>query len=137
MADSILAVLLTTLGYLAILPNNQETNMNPKAKQQFTARANILKALAHPTRLFIVDALQKKVHSVRKLTDMIGADISTVSKHLTVLKNAGLVYDEKIGSTVFYRLRVPCVLEFMSCIEAVLKANANQQQEVLTSCKSC
>lgn len=111
--------------------------MNPKAKQQFTARANILKALAHPTRLFIVDTLQKKEHSVRMLTDMIGADISTVSKHLTVLKNAGLVCDEKDGSTVFYKLRVPCVLDFMSCIEAVLEANANQQQEALSSCKSC
>jgi ArsR family transcriptional regulator len=52
---------------------------------------------------------------------MIGADVSTVSKHLTVLKGAGLVLDDRRGQQVFYRLRVPCILNFFGCVEAVLE----------------
>lgn len=54
-----------------------------------------------------------------KLTEMVGADTSTVSKHLSLLKSAGLVQDDKRGTQVFYRLTMPCVLNFLSCIEAV------------------
>ena len=89
-----------------------------------------MKALAHPTRLFIVDELAKKEKSVLQLTELIGADVSTVSKHLAVLKNAGIVQDEKRGSKVFYSLRVPCVLNWYSCVEGVLKATAKEQMEV-------
>ncbi len=56
----------------------------------YEARAKIIKAIAHPTRLFIVEELEKKEKCVNELTEMIGADMSTVSKHLSVLKNAGL-----------------------------------------------
>ena len=58
---------------------------------------------------------------------MIGADTSTVSKHLATLKNAGVVRDEKRGAQVFYTLRTPCVLNFMSCVESVLGENAKEQ----------
>jgi ArsR family transcriptional regulator len=52
---------------------------------------------------------------------MVGADTSTVSKHLSLLKDAGLVLDERRGQQVFYRLRVPCILNFFGCVEAVLE----------------
>jgi ArsR family transcriptional regulator len=52
---------------------------------------------------------------------MIGADVSTVSKHLAVLRSAGVVLDEKRGAQVFYRLRVPCILSFFGCVEAVIE----------------
>jgi len=83
-------------------------------------RARVMKALAHPSRLFIVDELSRGERCVRELTDMIGADVSTVSKHLALLKKAGVVLDEKRGQQVFYRLRVPCILNFFGCVEAVL-----------------
>ena len=57
----------------------------------------------------------------RDLTEKIGADVSTVSKHLSVLKGAGIVRDDKRGVQVFYRLRVPCILNFFGCVEAVLE----------------
>ena len=57
--------------------------MNDKQKARFEARAAVLKALAHPTRLFMVEELAKKPHSVRELTDKVGSDVSTVSKHLS------------------------------------------------------
>ncbi|MBF0198938.1 MAG: helix-turn-helix transcriptional regulator, partial [Planctomycetes bacterium] len=66
------------------------------------------------------------------LRDMVGSDISTVSKHLSVLRNAGIVCDEKRGTQIFYRLRVKCALNFFSCIEAVLKSKAEEEAEALS-----
>lgn len=90
---------------------------------RFGARAEILKALAHPTRLLIVDELSRGERCVCELTEMIGADVSTVSKHLALLREAGLVLDDRRGQQVFYRLRVPCILNFFGCIEAVIDEN--------------
>ena len=53
---------------------------------------------------------------------MVGADVSTVSKHLSLLKNAGIVEDDKRGTQVFYSLKVPCVLNFFTCVESVLES---------------
>ena len=64
------------------------------------ARARILKALAHPTRILIVDRLSVKPHCVCELTRIIGADVSTVSKHLAILRHAGIIADRKEGSNV-------------------------------------
>ena len=80
-----------------------------------------MKALAHPSRLFIVDELSRGERCVCELTEMVGADTSTVSKHLSLLKDACLVLDERRGQQVFYRLRVPCILNFFGCVEAVLE----------------
>jgi ArsR family transcriptional regulator len=91
-------------------------------------RAQVMKALAHPTRLFIVDELGRGERCVCELTEMIGADVSTVSRHLTVLKHAGVVADEKRGTQVFYSLRVPCVLRWYTCVDGVLKDSARQRQ---------
>lgn len=100
--------------------------MNRQQQQLFEARAKIIKALAHPTRLFIVDALSRGERCVCELRDGIGADMSTVSKHLSVLKNVGIVEDDKRGLQVFYRLRCPCILSFFGCIENVLQENARR-----------
>jgi ArsR family transcriptional regulator len=89
-------------------------------RSEMEGRARVMKALAHPSRLFIVDELSRGERCVCELTDMIGADVSTVSKHLAVLREAGLVLDDRRGVQVFYRLRVPCILNFFGCIEAVL-----------------
>jgi ArsR family transcriptional regulator len=90
-------------------------------KAHVEARARVMKALAHPSRLFIVDELSRGERCVCELTEMVGADVSTVSKHLALLKQAGVVLDERRGQQVFYRLRVPCILNFFGCVEAVLE----------------
>ena len=105
--------------------------MDTKTKAVFEARAAVVKAMAHPTRLFIVDRLTMKERCVAELTEMIGADMSTVSKHLNVLKSAGIVSDEKRGSQVYYRLKVPCILNFFNCVESVLKNNAQRQLSLI------
>jgi DNA-binding transcriptional ArsR family regulator len=107
--------------------------MDRKTRARYEARARILKALAHPTRLFLVDQLCSHPHCVCELTEMVGADISTVSKHLSVLKAAGIVTDEKRGAQVFYSLRVPCVLGFFDCLGAVMQSLAEEEREVLAA----
>ncbi len=104
--------------------------MNSPTQAQFEARAKVMKAMAHPSRLFIIERLSLGEHCVCELRDMIGADLSTVSKHLSVLKDAGIVDTEKRGVQVFYRLKVPCILNFMTCVEAVLARNCSS-----SSCK--
>lgn len=100
-------------------------------KKILDARAKILKAMAHPTRLFIIEELEKEERCVCDLTDLIGADISTVSKHLSVLRQAGIVLDDKRGNQVFYRLRVPCILNFFGCVESVLESSAREHATLL------
>lgn len=101
--------------------------MDAKTQARFEARAKIVKAMAHPTRLFIVDELSRDRRCVCELTEMIGADTSTVSKHLSVLKGVGIVQDEKRGAQVYYRLRIPCVMNFFGCVESVLRTTAEEQ----------
>ena len=102
--------------------------MDRHTRLRYESRAQVMKALAHPTRLFIVDQLGQGKRCVCELTEMIGADVSTVSRHLTVLKHAGVVADEKRGTQVFYSLRVPCVLRWYTCVDGVLKDAARQRQ---------
>jgi len=101
--------------------------MDGRTKARFELHAKIAKAMAHPTRLFIIDELSRQERCVCELTEMIGADTSTVSKHLTILKNAGIVKDEKRGALVYYQLRCPCILNFFGCLEEVVKINAREQ----------
>ena len=106
--------------------------MDAKTKAAFEARARIIKALAHPTRLFFVEQLSHGKRCVCELNEMVDADVSTVSKHLAVLRNAGIVRDEKRGSKVFYSLRTPCVLNFFTCVEGVIEATAREQAELVS-----
>jgi ArsR family transcriptional regulator len=106
--------------------------MDARTQARFEARARILKALSHPSRLFMVEELSRGERCVCELTEMVGADISTVSKHLSVLKSAGIVADEKRGMQVFYRLKTPCVLRFFDCIGDVIQHTANEQNELVS-----
>jgi len=101
--------------------------MNRKTRTRLAARARIVKAMAHPTRLFIIEELAGGECCVCALTEMIGDDISTVSRHLAVLREAGIVRDDKRGNQVFYSLRVPCVLEFFGCVESVIESISREQ----------
>ena len=95
--------------------------MSKKEKAVLALKAKVLKALAHPARLWMVERLEGGERCVCELVEGLGLDFSTVSRHLLVLKNAGVVADEKRGKQVFYSLKVPCVLNFMHCIESVLE----------------
>jgi len=101
--------------------------MERKPKRHYEARARIAKALAHPSRLLILDALSERERCVCELTDLVGSDQSTVSKHLAVLKQAGIVDDRKQGVMTYYRVKICCLEGFWECVESVLKQNLKEQ----------
>ena len=105
--------------------------MDSKTQARLTMRANVFKALAHPSRLLIIEELAHREHCVCELTEMIGADMSTVSKHLSVLKGAGIIQDEKRGLQVYYRLKMQCVLRFFDCVGDVIETNVKEQLELV------
>ena len=84
--------------------------------ERYTYMASVMKALAHPTRLFIVDELNKRERNVSELTDMVGTDISTISRHLAILKQAGIIAATKKNNQMIYRLLCPCVLDMYTCV---------------------
>jgi len=90
----------------------------------FKRQAQVLKALASESRLKIVNRLSRGESSVGELTDLIGSDRTTVSKHLAVLRAHGIVADRREGNVVFYTLLTPCVVNFFTCATQVLKERA-------------
>ena len=99
--------------------------------RRYEPRARIMKALAHPTRLFIVDQLAGQEYCVNELTDMVGCDMSTMSKHLSLLRDAGIVRDEKRGACIYYTLRCPCILNFFTCTDKVMQAVRDEQASMV------
>ena len=103
-----------------------------KQQRRLEARAKVLKAMAHPSRLLIIEELEKGERCVCELTDLIGADMSTVSRHLSLLRNAGLIADRREGVKIFYTLRTPCLKGFFSCVESVLKQQVKERRQALS-----
>ena len=95
--------------------------MTVKKDMRMTARAEVFKALGHPTRLAMVVALGDGERCVCELQEIVGSDMSTVSNHLSVLRHAGLVESEKRGKQMFYALRLRCAVEFLHCVDRALE----------------
>ena len=98
--------------------------MKRSSPADFRGQARVFKALGHPTRLFMALELGRGERCVCELQELVGADMSTISKHLSVLREANLVNDERRGSQVFYSLTAPCVLSFMNCIDGLTGSRA-------------
>ncbi len=94
-------------------------------------RAKIIKAMAHPVRLMMIEFLKTGERSFSGIFDLFQLDKSTVSKHLLVLKEAGIISSRKAGADMIYRLDVPCVTDFFSCVTAVIESNVKKQQACL------
>ena len=84
--------------------------------QRYTYMAKVMKAMAHPTRLFILDELDKGPRNVSEFTQLVGIDMSTMSRHLAVLKHAGIISAEKNNNQMIYSLLCPCVLDVYKCV---------------------
>ncbi|MEW6744949.1 MAG: metalloregulator ArsR/SmtB family transcription factor [Planctomycetota bacterium] len=109
------------------------TKKTSRPRASYEARAAVAKALAHPSRLLILDALSEKERCVNELTELVGGDQSTVSKHLAILKSAGLVSARKEGSMSLYGITCPCLDGFFACIETVLQENLKAQRRLIGS----
>jgi len=107
--------------------------MEKNNKLRYDALATILKAISHPSRLLMLEEIAKKTTCVSDLTIAVGADTSTVSKHLSIMKNAGIIESKKNGNQVFYSLRVPCIINFLNCIDSIIIKNVEDKMEILNT----
>jgi ArsR family transcriptional regulator len=89
--------------------------MTEEEEQRYELRAHMFKALAHPVRIQLLEKLKSRSWCVCELADEVGIDKSVASKHLSQLKDAGLINDQKRGTLVEYHLAAPCVLELSDC----------------------
>jgi len=101
-------------------------------KKHAALRSNVVKAMAHPTRLLVMEALTHGERCVNDLTEMAGCDVTTLSKHLALMRKAGLLLCEKRGVSVFYTIACPCFLEFFRCIDLIVS-----NRESLPQCRAC
>jgi DNA-binding transcriptional ArsR family regulator len=99
--------------------------------QQARIRADILKALAHPVRVLIVSTLTDGDQCVCKLNELADIDQSNISRHLAMLKKAGIVSDRREGMKVFYHLETPCILKAFECAVEVVKAESKRRNQNL------
>jgi DNA-binding transcriptional ArsR family regulator len=102
--------------------------MDAETRGGYERRAKVIKALAHPSRLLILDVLAVRKLCVKEITELVGSEMPTVSRHLSILKNAGVLQERKHGSSVYYSLRIPCTLNFFKCADAVIEATSKQQK---------
>ncbi len=105
--------------------------MDRRTRTRLQAQARVLRAMAHPTRLLIVQELAQQEKCVHELTKAAAVDMSTVSRHLAQLRSAGIVADEKRSARVYYRLRTPCVLRFLECVQTVIESSARDQLKLI------
>jgi ArsR family transcriptional regulator len=85
--------------------------------QDFEGAAAVFKALSNANRLIIVNAVAAGERCVADLTDLLDLDMSTVSSHLTILRNVGILKSERRGTQIFYSLRKPCLLNLFCCLD--------------------
>lgn len=104
-----------------------------KRKPLFEKQAEIAKAVAHPLRMAVIDYLKDGEQCVCDIAQAVGSERSNVSRHLTVMVNAGVLMYRKEGLKVFYSLRTPCVLKFLACVTQVIKDQAKEHEKLLAS----
>ena len=100
-------------------------------KKNATDRSVVVKAMAHPTRLLIMERLTHGELCVNELTALAGCDVTTLSKHLAVMKKAGLLVCEKRGVCCYYQIACPCFGEFFRCIDLI---SSTKQSRMKCAC---
>jgi ArsR family transcriptional regulator len=105
--------------------------LNKQKKMLFEKQAEIAKAIAHPLRIAILDFLKDGEQCVCDIAEYVGSERSNVSRHLSVMVNAGVLECRKDGLKVIYKLRTTCILDCFSCITTCLKQQANENVKLL------
>lgn len=101
--------------------------------QRFELQAEVIQGLAHPIRLAIVDLLRNGEVCVCDIAAAVGAERSNVSRHLAVMARSGIVSTRKEGLRVFYRLRTPCIMDFMACATRTLEHDLAERTRALAN----
>ncbi len=107
--------------------------MDADQKRMYKLMADVISAAGHEIRLAILDYLRNGEQCVCDIADHVEANRSNVSRHLTVMLNAGLVAQRKEGLKMMYSLRTPCILNITKCVTGVLRERAQETSEILGS----
>ena len=105
--------------------------LSKKKRLLFEKQAEVAKAISHPLRIAIVDFLKAGERCVCDIAEHTGSERSNVSRHLSVMVGAGVLQCHKEGLKVIYTLKTPCILNFFSCITAVLKQQVKDNEKLL------
>jgi ArsR family transcriptional regulator len=105
--------------------------LNVEKQRLFEKQAEIAKAIAHPLRIGIVDFLKDGEQCVCDIAEYVGSERSNVSRHLSVMVNAGILEYRKEGLKVIYKLKTPCILDFFSCVTRVLRQQIKESEKLL------
>jgi len=105
--------------------------MNKETQRLFRLQAEVIQAAGHPIRLAIIDYLKDGEQCVCDIAEHVGAKRSNVSRHLSLMLSAGVVDCRKDGLKALYRLRTPCILNFIKCVTQVLKERLQSEAAVL------
>lgn len=89
-------------------------------------KADIFQALAHPTRIAILEVLGAGELSAGVLIDRLGMEQANVSQHLTVLRAKQLVSNRKVGNQVFYSVRDPLILDVLALMKTYFHAHLKE-----------
>lgn len=105
--------------------------MQNHQKRLYEMKAEIIQAAAHPIRLAVIEYLGQGERCVCDIVTHVEAQRSNVSRHLALMLKAGLLESRKEGLNVYYQLRTPCILEFLSCVETVLRERVEGQSALI------
>jgi ArsR family transcriptional regulator len=101
--------------------------------ERLKLKAEVFKAMGHPLRLGVIEFLKDGEKCVCEIVEQVGTEISNVSKHLSVLKKAGIVADRRDGLKIMYRLTMPCALDFAKCVENVVIKRLDEQRSAMVA----
>jgi ArsR family transcriptional regulator len=101
--------------------------------ERLRLKADVFKAMGHPLRLGVIEFLKDGEKCVCEIVEEVGTEISNVSKHLSVLKKAGIVADRRDGLKVMYSLTMPCAIDFAKCVEGVVIQRLVKQQAAMVA----
>ena len=97
---------------------------------ELNARAKIMKALASPVRLKIVDELSRGEKCLCELLPLFIMNKSTLSRHMAELRNVGIVSERREGARTYFKLQTPCILSIFDCTMGVIKAEAQRHSKI-------
>ncbi|MGO9117991.1 MAG: ArsR/SmtB family transcription factor [Desulfomonilaceae bacterium] len=107
--------------------------MDMNQKGRLALKAEVFKAMGHPLRLGIIEFLQQGEMCVCDIVAHVGTEVSNVSKHLSILKKAGLLADRRDGLKIMYSLTMPCAIDFARCVEGVVIKRLEEQRAVMVA----
>ena len=99
--------------------------------EEAKARARVLKALGHPLRLQVVEALYRQDLCLCELQPLFKVRQPTLSRHLAVLKQAGLLTERRVGPRIILHLATPCIVRAFDCAMSVVQADHQRRSRAL------